>query len=265
MVARMPLQKGSKAPQKLRSNVVTGTVALFKQTTAEELLVIRKLLLAEFTHRDLAAARGSSLYPTSTRNRALMALDLADLNYRRAHPGRGLRTIADYENAMKDAPDAPSANWIARLLGGGSWPKALVVAGIGGDRYLEPTLIRGSGSRTRPGSGEAWTDEECDEALAFALDMNHGYDVTKGAYEHYRDIVSHETPTYPTLLGKRYENNKLVGGVTLAARHERAKALILREPERFQNAAPRLQLVAEVQQSEQRSERVQKQPKRRAA
>lgn len=266
MVACMPLKPGSKAPQKLRSKIVLSIVALLKQASDDELLIVRKLLLAMFAERDLAAVGGSSLYPTSPRNRCVMALDRADLKCRAKTGGkRGLRTIPEYQEVMKDEPGAPTASTIARVLGGGCWPQALVVAGIGGERYLEPLLVRGSGSRTRQGAREAWTDEERDEAMAYAIEANHGYDISKEGYEYYRDFAPRDTPTYPTLLGKRYKGGKLVGGVTLAVMHERAKKLILRQPEPFSLAAARLALVADVRAAEAAADRKASKPSRRTA
>ena len=46
MVACMSLKPGSKAPQKLRSKIVLAIVVLLKQATDNELLIVRKLLLA---------------------------------------------------------------------------------------------------------------------------------------------------------------------------------------------------------------------------
>lgn len=173
----------------------------------------------------------------------MIALDQADLQCR-LHDGHGLVTIADY--TRHKAPDDPTASWIVRAIGGGSWPTALSVAGIGVDRYLEPILVRGAGARTRPGGAEAWTLKERVQRLARAIERNYGYDLTREAWERYRDLVDFETPDYSTLCGIRYANKKKVAGLTLAEMHGLARDLILREPERFPIAAARLQLVAAV-------------------
>lgn len=256
MVVPMPIKKGQKPPEKLKSAVVRAVVALLKKATDGELLIVRGLLLAELGARD-AAASGSSLLPDTPRNRCVMALDRADLKCRIAY-GHGLVTMRDYTEAMKDQSGAPSANWIARCLGGGSWPKAFDKAGIGLERYLEPILVRGSGSRNRPGSGDAWSDRELDEELAQAIEINHGYRLTKEAWHVYCDLASWETPTYATLLRVRYVDGKRVGGITLADCHDRAEALILREPKRFPLAARRLHLVVAVRTAEARSSKGQR-------
>ena len=127
---------------------------------------------------------------------------------------------------------------------------------------MEPPLVRGSGARTRPGGGEAWSLTERIEALALAIERNLGYCLTKEVWEHYRDLVSFETPCYPTLLGKRSAAGKLVGGSTLADMHILAQKLILKQPKQFPIASDRLQLVEAVRAKETKSKPA---PKQKAA
>ncbi|MDX6450599.1 MAG: hypothetical protein QOH16_648 [Gaiellaceae bacterium] len=245
-VTRMSLAKGSKAPGKVKSPLVRELASLIKQLQTEELGIIRGLVNAELATRD---RDGFALYHDSPRNRCVVALDQADMNCRLI-TGHGLVKISDYTEHK--GPGDPSASTVIREVGGGCWVSALSEAGIGGDRYLEPVILRGSGARTRPGGGQAWSMAERVEALALAIERNHGYDLTKELWEHYRDIVSFETPTYPTLLGKREKNKKLVGGCDLTDMHVPARKLILRERDRFPIAAARLRLVAAVRTKEAR-------------
>jgi hypothetical protein len=244
VASTMPLKPGSKAPQKIKSLIVRQVAALFKKAEEWELMLLRGLLMAELCARD---ALGSALYQDSLRNQCVVAIDRSDLRCRLATT-HGLVTMADY--TRHKAPDDPTASWIVRAIGGGSWPTALNVAGIGVDRYLEPILVRGAGARTRPGGVEAWSLKERVVCLAGAIERNFGYDLTREAWERYRDLVDFETPDYSTLCGIRYANKKKVAGLTLAEMHELACRLILREPKRFPKSADRLQLVAAVRAKE---------------
>jgi hypothetical protein len=243
----MPLPKGSRAPQKVSSPLLRELAPRLKEATTEELLILRGLLNGEISDQD-ARENGSALYQDSARNRCVVALDRSDLNCRIAK-GFGIRTMQDYHDHREEGD--PHATWIVRVLGGGSWPTALSEAGIGNERYLEPILVRGSGSRKRPGGCEAWTLAERVEALAYAIERNHGYDVTKEAWHHYRDLVAFETPDYATLVESRKQpDGKMKSRYPLSKMHELARKLILREPERLPRSTRRIQLVDDVRTAE---------------
>jgi len=94
-----------------------------------------------------------------------VALDQADMNCRLI-TGHGLVKIADYTEHK--GPGDPSASTVIREVGGGCWVSALSEAGIGGDRYMEPVILRGGRMSSKDGA------PVCRDHLAESITLKRG-------------------------------------------------------------------------------------------